>query len=401
MIQLIGVKGDCHINIREKFTIVDSKLTKALNSVSAVVAGVVIVSTCNRTEIYVDSIILGDELIEVIFESLAWDKAFKNNIFYVKGKHAARHLMEVACGFHSKILGEDQILGQIRQGYNKAVECKTVNGSLHKLFQSSIGCGKSFRENSQINKVPVSSASIVAREAINRRFKRIMLIGFGNIGKLVLKYLGNVDLDKLYIVVRDTNKISEELKKNFNISFVNYEESRKLYIDVQCIISCTAAPHPIVYKKDLPIKEFFIYDLALPRDVEIEVNTMKDVKVFDIDNISKIDEKNKIKRKTIMKEHRYIIEKNMDDFGKWLKLNELSPEIKKFKNVAEAVCLKRTNDFKHKRYTKNIDTLAETLIHSTAKVYVNRAIEVLKEEKLEGREEECLRILKKIFLQEN
>ena len=166
---------------------------------------------------------------------------------------------------------------------------------------------------------------------------------------------------------------------------------------MDCIISCTSAPHAIIYKEELPKKEFLIFDLAVPKDIDAGVLTLSGVKVYDIDNISSIDENNKIMRKEKMEKYRYIIQEYIDEFIKWQSLDELSPEIQKMKNFGDQICKKRIETFKNKRYTKDNELLVQTMIQSTAKVYINRAIDALKEAKLQGKEDEYLKLINKIF----
>lgn len=397
MIQLIGIKSECNIEIRQKFAIISSKLEGKLKELNKFVKDILILSTCNRTEIYMDSDLQGQKLINIVFEVLEWNKELIPYMFYVKNITAIKHLMEVSCGFHSKILGEDQILGQIKDAYGSALKAKTIKGGLQRLFQDAITCGKEFKNSCEMYKIPVSSPSIVARKALSSGFKRYMIIGFGKIGRLVLKYLVHANPHIIYIVVRDLNKISNLDKDQRGVKFITFSQRKDYYEDIDCIISCTSAPHSIISKDELPKKPLSIFDLAVPRDVDNDVFTLSNIKIYDIDNLSSVDRNNKVVRKEKMEKYRYIIEKYMREFIKWKTLNELSPEIQKIKNYGEEICKKRIETFKNKRYTKDNEVLAKIMIQSTAKVYINRAIELLKKEKLNGKEDECLRFIDEIF----
>lgn len=98
-------------------------------------------------------------------------------------------MFEVCSGFHSKILGEDQILGQVKDAYEEALEFKAVSLELHRLFQEAITCGKRFRKEAKLFEIPVSSSSIVVSEAIKRECTKFMVLGYGEVGQLVMKYL--------------------------------------------------------------------------------------------------------------------------------------------------------------------------------------------------------------------
>lgn len=398
MIQLIGLHSKSTVEIREKLSIIPKHLGESIKKVSSICEEVVIISTCNRSEIYFNSQEYDDTKVEEIFKILNWDLNLIKYTYHIKGKRVAEHLMEVVCGFHSKILGEDQILGQVKCASESSVQNNGVNSDLQKLFQIAITCGKKFRDKSKIYKIPVSSSSIVVKEAINSGLRKFMLLGFGDVGELTLNYILNSDFDVLYIAVRNVEIVKVI---DSRVKIISFEEKNNYYKEVECIICCTSAPHPVVLKKDLPDKKLIIYDLALPRDVEEKVFTMTKVVVYDIDKISAIDDENRKKRKELMHNNKYIIEKYVGDFLEWKELRKIDPHIKKLLKSGETVYYKRFESFKHKQHAKDNEELAMTLLKSTSDAYVNRAIEVLKEEQLKGRADECLRIVEKIFYPQN
>lgn len=394
MIQLIGLRHNLDISIREKLSILNKQIDLALDSVNKFSKGAVILSTCNRTEIYFDSEITGEVAVDKVFEELNWDKSLKKYIFFREEKIAVQHLMEVTCGFHSKILGEDQILAQIKEAFEISKKNKSTNKALHRLFQLAITCGKEFRWKSGMYKIPISSASIVAKESYKRNVCTYMIIGYGEVGKLVEKYLTNDKLEKLYIVVR--NKETYE-SQDSRIEYIAFQDKVSHYEKVQCVISCTSSPHIIVKKNELPSEKFLIFDMAIPRDVEEEVKELDKVEVIDIDTISLMDDENKQKRKEIMRENRVVLEKYIEEFKNYELIMDIVPHIKDMKNLSEVVSEQRYNTFKNKKYTKDPDKLAKTMIKSTSDFYINRAIEVLKDEQLKGSGEECLNLIEKIF----
>ncbi|MEK6265170.1 MAG: glutamyl-tRNA reductase [Clostridium sp.] len=394
MIQLIGLHSESTVEIREKLSIIPKHLEESIRSVLSICDEVVIISTCNRTEIYFNSEECDKKKIEEIFKVLNWDLKLIKHTFHIKEKRAYEHLMEVVCGFHSKILGEDQILGQVKGAIESSTKVHGVNSDLQKLFQMAITCGKKFRDKSKIYKIPVSSSSIVVKEAINSGLRKFMLVGFGDVGALTLNYILSSDFDVIYIAVRNVEIVKI---KDSRVKIISFEEKNSYYSEVDCIICCTSAPHPVVLKRDLPDKKLIIYDLALPRDVEEKVLSMAKIVVYDIDKISAIDDENRKKRKELMHKNKYIIEKYVGDFIDWQKLREIDPHIKKLLKSGERIYYERFESFKHKQHAKGNEELAMTLLKSTSDAYINRAIEVLKEEQLKGRADECLRIVQKIF----
>ena len=394
MIQVVGVNRYVEIETREKLSIVSKRIGRSLKKLKEFCDEVVILSTCNRTEIYFKSEYTDKDVIEKIFDGLAWDKSLLSHVFYQQEDKAIRHLMDVVCGFDSIILGEEQVLGQVRTAYDKAKKSNSVKSEFRRLFDIAIHCGRAFREKTKLFKIPVSSASIVVDEAKKRNIKRFMILGFGEVGALVKKYISASNYEKIYIVIREEIEIGREDK---NIEFIKFNERSNYYKDVDCIISATSAPHTVIEKKEVEGEKFLMFDLAVPRDIDRDIYDMKDIEVYNIDNIDAIDDENHKKREAEMIKNKYIINDYIKDFNDWRKVREVTPEIIKLKNKGREISERRYETFKNKSNTKDPKELAETLIKSTSNAYINKAIEVLKEEYLKDRGDECLKIIEKIF----
>lgn len=393
MIGLIGIRKNTPLEIREKFIIKYKEYEELLKELKEVV----ILATCNRTEIYFNASLNQEELLEKIFCIFAWDYEYKNYIFMVNNEEVYKHLFEVCCGFHSKILGEDQILGQIRDAYEEALQVKAVSSELHRLFQEAVTCGKKFRKEAKLFEIPVSSASIVVNEAVSRRCTKFMVLGYGEVGQLIMKYLLSNDVETINLVIRN-NKIKEEIRDK-RVNVISFEEKNNYIDEMDCIIGCTSASYPVIKRSDISEEgnKIIIYDLAVPRDVEKEAALLDRTEVYNIDTISRIDDKNKRLRKERMDEHKYIMTKYLKEYEDWLKLKSVSPVIKKLKSLGNEVCEKRNETFEHKSNNEKDIALAHKLIKSTSDFYINRAIEVIKDETLKGCGEEWMKIVEKIF----
>lgn len=394
MIQLIGLKNEIKLEVREKFSIIQKRCENYVRSLHEVCDEVVIISTCNRTEIYFNSPYKDESIVEKIFDILNWDRNLIDYTFRYKGEKVVKYLMDVVCGFHSLILGEDQILGQVKESYEIALKAKAINKDLQRLFQTAITCGKEFRTESNLYKIPVSSSSIAVSESRKHKLKRFMILGFGEVGQLTSKYILSGAFQILYIAVRNPEVVDIQDER---VKIIHFEEKGKYYKDVDCIISCTSAPHCVIKKDQLPKKPLFIFDLAMPRDVDEDVYYMENVTVYNIDKVSSIDDHNRKKRKKIMMENRYILDRYVEQFLDWQKIQDISPVIAELKKCGEVVYKKRYKTFKNKKYTKDNEKLAETLLKSTSDAFINRAIDVLKEEQLKGRVDDCMKIIQRIF----
>ncbi|SHE28799.1 MULTISPECIES: glutamyl-tRNA reductase [Caloramator] len=388
MIYMIGVSKDVPLNIRQKLSFTKSRLMDALLSIKLYVEGCVILSTCNRTEIYVE----GDNKVDEIIDILGF-RDFKDTFFYKEERECIEHLLNVACGFYSNILGEEQILGQVRDALIVSEELKVISGTLKRLFDVAISCGKEFRFKSSLYKYPVSSSSIVIDYCRKNGVKRYMLIGYGDVNRLTAKYILSNEFDILYIAVRDVEKVNIEDKR---VVAINFKDKAQYIRDVEGIICATSAPHTVLRRDELKDFRGYIFDLAVPRDVE-DVKDLVDVVYFDIDTVTSINDRNVEMRRRIMEENRYIIQKYRDEFINYIKIRGLSDVIRKLQKSSDNVYKKRLKRYINKYPDSDFKTL-EILFKSTSDAYVNRAIEVLKQELIEGRGEECLRIVEKIFM---
>lgn len=399
MIVLLGIKKNTSVEIREKLSLAPKKRKEYLAKLNKYFEEVVILSTCNRTEIYINSKFTSSKAQEMIFNIFKWDIDLMGNCFCLEEDKVVSHLMEVVCGFHSKILGEDQILGQIKEAYSMSMEYGTVTQELQRLFQEAITCGKKFRTEGKLYEIPVSSASIAVNKAIKNDAKDIMIIGYGEVGSLALKYALSNNVNFIALVVRKPENINDI--KDSRVKVMTYDEGRDIINNMDAVISCTSAPHLIIEKKHIKNegKNLIIFDLALPRDVEESIGTISRVRLYDIDEISSMDDENKELRKERMIENKKIIGDYVEEYVTWKSLRRISGIIKDFKDTENRVIKEREITLNNKFNDERQIEIAKMLIKSTSDYYVNRAIKVLKEEELKGYGEECARILEKIFLE--
>jgi len=409
MIHLIGVKKELDLVRRGQLAISQESINGILLKMKEIICTeVVIINTCNRTEIYLNSNISEENLISKVFNILNWDLSFKEYIFYLHDSKAINHLLEVSCGFHSKILGEDQILGQVKDSYLRSKELKVIKGSFDKLFSMAISCGKEFKTESKLYEMPVSYSSIAAKKALEHNCKNILILGFGKMAELTFKYLvGKMDsIDSIFIVVRNIDKANTNQLILKNAQYITTDKIKIIPLDnlvdtyeyVDGIICCTSSPTPLVMKKDLPSQKTTIFDLSLPINVEASCSELKNICLYNVDTLQNVDKENKFLRKQIMNSNKYIILKYHNEYNKYLKLKSLSPIIENIKSDGQLVVQDNLKTFKNKKNTKDNDKLVATLLKSSSNTYINRAIEVLKEETLKGNSETVCDLIERIFL---
>lgn len=400
MLGLVGIKKNTDISTREKLSIISSKKEEILKELLCEFDEVVILNTCNRTEVYINYSCKEDLVLDKVFMKLNWDISLKKYVFLMDEKNTIKHIFQVSSGYHSKIKGESQILGQVKDAYRDSCKISGATKNLGRLFECATFCGKKFRAKAKLYEIPVSSISIVVNKLLELKCKKVMVLGYGHIGKLAIKYLLQSNFEEIILVLRDISKANDISDKRVKI--INFKENNQYINNMDGIIACTSAPHPVVLKNDI-IKtgnKIYCFDLAVPRDIDKEVLKLERIEGYNIDEISKIDDENKVLRIERMNQYEYIINDSINEYIKWLELRKLSPEIKKIKENAEKVYKRRLKTYINKSKAIDESEIVEKLLKSITNLYSNRAIEILKEEKLKGSEKECLQIIKKIFAQE-
>lgn len=393
MLWVIGINHKVDIDIRQKFSLTKTKLQEKLIDLKKLANEVIILNTCNRVEIYFFSEDYID--IEKIFTELGWDKKYMHLFYIHKDKDCIKHLFEVVCGFDSLIIGEEQIVAQVKEAKEISKLVGGKNPVLERLFEVALKCSKEFRTKSKLNEHPITIASVVGRVIKESNIKKVAIIGLGNIGFLFCNYFKNSDVDKVFLIGRKNEKIDQFVK--LNPEKFGYYDKKETILEAQCLICSTSAPHPVVHKDDIPEgKSLLIFDLAVPRDVDVEVYKLPNVKVIDIDQVHKMDTVNKEFRISKMQENYHIIDKYVDEFIDWLEFRQYKNLIMDMKKHAEQLCkmqVKKLKDFDNQEREK-----IEVLLLRIANLYIDRAVEVLREAHKEGSGEICSNLMRRIFL---
>lgn len=306
------------IDIREKISLTQSNIVTQLKKIyESYSIGVVIVSTCNRTEIYLASEHhLSDDFIINLYQ----DSVKAKTPFYLKrDRELVDYLFELACGMHSMILGEDQIITQINDAIELSIEHKTGNSAINTLFRHSITCAKKAKTQVNIKFISPSIVSqaveIAKNEICNLSDKKILVIGNGEMGRLSAELFEQQGCE-VYMTLRSYKYHVAEVPKN--CKSVKYENKHLLYPMVDIIVSATKSPHHTVHFDDvvnLEQKPKYMFDLALPRDIEPKVKTISEIACFDVDDIG---QKNSHYDMEAIEKIKEIISEQKFKFNKWL-----------------------------------------------------------------------------------
>ncbi|XRO77735.1 glutamyl-tRNA reductase [Methanocaldococcus sp. 10A] len=327
----------------------------------------ILLQTCNRVEMIFDA----DSLDEI--KNINYIDLDKFDILY--GDEAIEHLFRVACGLESMIVGEDQILGQLKNAYLKAKEKGKISKKLEKIILKAIHTGQRARVETKINEggVSIGSAAVeLAEKIFGLEGKNVLLIGAGEMANLVIKALKEKNI-KAIIVANRTYEKAEKLAKELGgmaIKFDKLEEALR-YADV--VISATGAPHPILNKERLKnAGKTVIIDIANPRDTTDDIRELPDVFLFTIDDLKLVAEENLKKRKEEIPKVEMIICEELEQLKELLDKMKFETAIKELGQYIENV---RKKEFeKAKKILKNKNKPIEEVLEDFSKALCKRII---------------------------
>lgn len=310
-------------------------------------------STCNRVEFtFVLNRDRKEELLQRLEEFLTKISnipfgALIRHLYFLEDREAIRHIFEVACGLDSMVLGEPQILGQMKDAYRRALELRTCGLVLNKVLHRAFFVAKRVRTETGIGGGAVSvsyTATQLAKKVLGSlRDKKVLLIGAGEMAELACQHLITYGAKEILIANRTLNR-AVELAERFKGKAFSLEELPDLLVEADIVISSTGAPGFIITKSMLSpllkarkFRPLFIIDIAVPRDVDPAVNELENIYLFDIDDLKEVVEENLKNRKKEALRARTIIEEEVLKMEKWLAELSIYPTIRRLARWAEDI----------------------------------------------------------------
>ncbi|NOZ64064.1 MAG: glutamyl-tRNA reductase [Caldiserica bacterium] len=325
------------LKVRERFSFSCRKVEEILMrwSKSEVIDELVVLSTCNRTEVYVASGFPG-EVQEFLREELHLRGYPPEYFYFLQNKDMVRHLFYVASGIDSQVMGENQILSQVKEAYFRAKEAGSTGKHFNKLFQKAMEVGKIVRRKTKISAGNVSVGSVALKMVENLwgglEGKRILIIGTGKIGELVARYLTQKGISGTFVANR-TYKKAVELAGKIGGKAVRLDNLRKEVESADIVISATSSPHLILKKKLVQEvmrcrkEPLCMMDLALPRDIDPEIKNIDKVVLYDLDTLNLIVAENHKMRMKEAEKAKVIIEEEVEKLWKRMDPPLLLPNI--------------------------------------------------------------------------
>ena len=297
--------------------------------------GAVVVSTCNRVEFYASSV-CPLRAMEGLLQFLIERTGINNLPFYSHDSlPGVRHLFRVASGLDSMVIGDTEILGQVKQAYNAAAEHGATNAYLNKLFQHAFRVAKQVRTETRITRGSTSVGSVAVELAGkifgDLRGRKVMLLGAGETSERVARSLVSRGV-RTVIVSNRTFDRAATLADSIGGLAVHFDHWHTAFDEVDILICSTAAPHPIVTReklekilqshRELPL---FIIDLAVPRDVDPTVNAIDNVYLYDMDSLEQIARQSIEIRQSEVVRCEQLIDHHVGEFLSWMRHHPTMP----------------------------------------------------------------------------
>lgn len=335
---------DCPVERREKVTFAPEQrqgLLKALHRSDAVQEAVIL-QTCNRLEFYLYAR-RDCDCRALLGELLASQGPWAAGVWAEHGRQTtgidvARHLFEVAAGLDSQMVGENQILAQVKAAYTESLEARMSKLIFHRLFHHAFRAGKAVRTHTDINCGAVSiglAAVELARDKVNLRRARALVIGAGENAELVVRYLIKAGLSNLVIANRDVEKARAMARRFGTAKAIGLAEIGGQLGDVDLIVGSTAATEPILTYDNTAWhlsgrnKPLLIVDIAVPRDIDPAMERFDFVTLYNIDDLNGQIDANRDKRRREVPKARAIVDEFVGVFSQWYESLDLVPVIAK------------------------------------------------------------------------
>jgi len=337
------------VALREKVAFSEDRLIAALRALRQErgVAEVVILSTCNRTEVYWAGSASGAELSQWLERHHDHGLDLAASVYLHQEKHAVEHAFNVASGLDSMVLGEAQILGQLKNAYRIAQETGSTGPHLNKLFQAAFSAAKRVRSETQIgaNAVSLASATVSLARRMYSDFSAhtALMIGAGEMIALAARHFAAAGVKRIVIANR-TLINAQTLAAEISGYAVDLSHLDKELAEADIVVSCTASPAPLITKTAAAAavrtrrhRPIFMVDLAVPRDVDPAVADLEDVYLFSIDDLQQLVDENRQQREVAAGDAKVVVSEEVARFLQDARAKEAGPAIRALRQQADAI----------------------------------------------------------------
>jgi glutamyl-tRNA reductase len=414
MIGVIGISyKTAPLETRERFTFSKDEIVpfSELLQQETEIGDLVLVSTCNRTEIYFSQDIHDNQTaFELVYEAIKKFKGISDHCWHYFYHHsnngAVRHLFDVVSGLDSLIIGEDQIIGQVKEAYITCTELALTDAVLMRLFQKSFEAGKRVRSETGI-KLGITSVSSAAVEMCSSLLngvsdKSVLLVGTGETGNLALQNIYKKGVKQIGV----TNRTSEKAEKTalkYNGQALPFDSLEKYLHGFDIVMIATSAVNPIITLEMVkrcqevrPNHKQVYIDLSVPRNIESGVGELDNIELLGVDDLQEIVKQTAEKKKDSAEKARVILDEVVADFSEWLASRSLRPAIKTITSNFQSINQEELSTYR-KVNTPEMQEIVDDYAQHLTQRYTRLLIKNLKDLTDNGKNIDSLKIINDLF----
>ncbi len=331
--------------VREALAFDGPRLAEALQRFRASFpeAETVIVSTCNRVELYVARPVAGQPTFERLAEFLGEvhqvpAAAFHAHLYHHEDRAMVEHLFQVAASLDSMVIGETQILAQVKQAYQAATAAGVAGKVLHSLFQRALAAAKSIHEQTDLaaGRLSIAGVAVDLARSVFDRFddKAVVCVGAGKMSRLMLRHLAELAPGRVMVTNRSHDRAAA-LAAEFHAAAAPWESLEDLLVQADIVLLSTGSPEPVIRTaqfrallKPRRYRPIVIIDIAVPRDVEAGVGTLSNVYLYNIDDLEHVAAATRDKRSAEVDRSRELLRGFVEDFIAWYTARDVGPLLK-------------------------------------------------------------------------
>jgi glutamyl-tRNA reductase len=375
------------IEIREKLAFDATQTIKALRELKNRFreAEFVLLSTCNRVELYcaskISDEVTAEDLAEFLsdFHNISIEK-FQESLYAHENEDSVRHLLMVASSLDSMVVGEAQIIAQVKESYQLACTAKSTGKILNRLFHYAFATSKKIYTITSISTGRVSVAGVAVELAMQLfadiSSAKVVVIGAGEMGELLVQHLLHVGCKNITVINRSYER-GKNMAEQYGISVEKWEEIENQLIGANIAIASAAVQDYLfrkaTFKKIMNSrrgKTLLVIDIAVPRNFEPSINKMDDVYLYSVDDLSEVVERNRKAREQDIAKGVHIVQKNVSDFMDWLGVKDIGPLIGQMKKQFVRISQNELEQF-------FVGTRQEASCKETLEIMVNRVVNKL------------------------
>jgi len=370
----------------------------------------VLLSTCNRVEVYSWANAGGEEHI---ISTLEEDKGVSSqeiipSLYVYRGEEAVKHIFRVASSLDSMVLGEPQIVGQVKEAFEEALKCDATGVILNQLMKKALSVSKRVRTETAVGEsaISVSYAAVQLAQKIfgDLSNRKAMLVGAGEMAELAARHLVQKGVSQIVVVNRTFSR-AQELAQKLQGQALPMDRLEEKLAEVDIVITSTGAPHTVVTSdmvqrtmRERKRRPIFFIDIAVPRDVDPEVERVENVYLYDIDDLEQVVERNRKRREREAVKAEAIVDEEVKRFLQWLKSQEIVPVIVSLRNRCEEIRRRELEKAMSRMHLNSNETkVLEALTTAIVNKILHAPLSYVKSVASQGEGEKIAKLVKELF----